>query len=81
MPYHGLIVYFELKRFARFETSTSVINTIITDQKSNFFIRRGSGFLQILLLLELFVSVWVAQLLVVLFYFENNALTHYVLWF
>ena len=30
MPYHGLIVYFKLKIFARLEISTSVINTIIT---------------------------------------------------
>ena len=29
MPYHGFIVYFKLKRFARLEISTSVINTIL----------------------------------------------------
>ena len=44
MPYHGLIVYFKLKRFARLEISTSVINAIITGKESNFFKRRGRGF-------------------------------------
>ena len=44
MPYHGLIVYFKLKIFARLEISTSVINAIITGEKTNFFNRRGRGF-------------------------------------
>ena len=34
IPYHGLIVYFKLKRFARLEISTSVINRIITEEKT-----------------------------------------------
>ena len=33
IPYHGLTVYFKLKRFARLEISTSVMNTIITWKK------------------------------------------------
>ena len=33
MPYYGFIIYFKLKRFARLEISTSVINTIITGKK------------------------------------------------
>ena len=44
MPYHELIVCFKLKRFARVEISTSVINTIITGEETNFFNRRGWGF-------------------------------------
>ena len=40
MPYHGLMVYFKLKRFTWFEVSTSVINTVITEKKSSFFNRR-----------------------------------------
>ena len=44
MPYHGVIVCFKLKRFARFQISTSVINTIITGGKTNFFNSRGRGF-------------------------------------
>ena len=32
--FHGLIVYFKLKRFARLEISTSVINGIITGEKT-----------------------------------------------
>ena len=44
MPYHGLIVYFKLKIFARLEISTSVINTIITGEETNLFNRRGRGF-------------------------------------
>ena len=41
MPYHGLNVYFKLKIFARLEIPTSVINTVITGEKTNFFNRRG----------------------------------------
>ena len=43
MPYHGPIVYFKLKGFARLEISTSVINTVITGKKKNFF-KRGREF-------------------------------------
>ena len=35
IPFHGLIVYFKLKRFTGLERSTSVINTIITEKKTN----------------------------------------------
>ena len=35
MPYHGLVVYFKIRRFARLEISTSMINTIITEKKFN----------------------------------------------
>ena len=37
MPCNGLIVCFKLKRFARVEISTFVINTIITGEEANFF--------------------------------------------
>ena len=35
IPCHGLVAYFKLKRYARLESSTSVINTIITEKKKN----------------------------------------------
>ena len=40
MPHHGLI---KLKRFARLEISTSLINVIITEKKSNP-VEVGKGF-------------------------------------
>ena len=33
MPYHGLIVCFKFKKFARLEISTSVINIIIAGER------------------------------------------------
>ena len=81
MPYHGVIVCFKLKRFARFQITTSVINTIITGGKTNFFNSRGRGFSSISRLVEFFVIFWAAKLPVVLLYFENIALTHYFLCF
>ena len=44
MPYHGLIAYFKLKRFARLEISTYVINTIITWEKTTSLTRGGGEF-------------------------------------
>ena len=44
MSYHGLILYFKLKRFAWLEISRLVINTIITRKNG------VEGFLQVLLL-------------------------------
>ena len=44
MPYHGFIVYFNLKRFARLEVSTFAMNTIIAAKKSNVFKRGHKGF-------------------------------------
>ena len=44
MSYHGLILYFKLKRFTWLEISRLVINTIITRKKG------VEGFLQVLLL-------------------------------
>ena len=44
MPYHGLIVCFKLKRFAWLKISTSVINTIITEEKPTSLTGRGRGF-------------------------------------
>ena len=44
MPYHGLIVWFELKKFARLEISISVINTIIAGGNTNFVTAGGREF-------------------------------------
>ena len=44
MPYHGLIVYCKLKRFAQLEISTYVINAIITGEKTASLTRGGGEF-------------------------------------
>ena len=44
MPYHGLIVYFKLKRFARPKISTSVINRIITVKNPTSLTGEGREF-------------------------------------
>ena len=42
--YHGLIVYFDLKRFARFGIYTSVMNAIVTEKKLSSLKRGGREF-------------------------------------
>ena len=44
MPYYGFIIYFKLKRYARLEIPTSVINTIIQEKNPTSLTGGGIGF-------------------------------------
>ena len=63
MPNHGLILYFKLKRLPRLEILTSVINTIITRDKTPSLTGGGRGFSSKLLFLEVFVSFWAKSMI------------------
>ena len=61
MPYHGFIVYFKLKRFARFDIPTSVINTIITGKTSKLVNTRKLNLIKYFCKSNLLYLMWLEK--------------------